>query len=165
MKFTTLLLLILIGITIASIGYAVGIIYPRYCQYYFDNDPLLNLERSARDFESSPIREIEEVKETQDSDELQLTTDRGAFKIVSATITAYCLKGIMASGKKVYRGAVACHRSIPLGTKLRIGDVIGYVCEDRLSKRYDDGRFDIWIFPCSEALEFGIQYIDVQILK
>lgn len=35
--------------------------------------------------------------------------------------TAYCLTGRMASGKRVYRGAVASN-DYPLGTRLRVSD-------------------------------------------
>ena len=106
---------------------------------YFDNDPLLNSE--ARNSESSPIREIEEVKETQDSDELQLTTDRGAFKVVSATTTAYCLKGVMASGKETYLGAVANARISAYTTRPEEGTTcVGYYGENLCFRFYEQNE-------------------------
>jgi 3D (Asp-Asp-Asp) domain-containing protein len=75
-------------------------------------------------------------------------------------VTGYCLnQDPMASGKLVYDGAVACPRRIPLGTKVKIQGT-EYVCEDRLAKRYDD-RFDIWFTTCEQAINWGIQELEV----
>ena len=83
------------------------------------------------------------------------------FKPKIKTVTAYCLKGIMASGKRVYKGAIACPREIPLGTKVKIQNKI-YTCEDRLSLRYDK-RFDIWFSSCKDAINWGIKRLPVMI--
>lgn len=48
-------------------------------------------------------------------------------------------KCLMASGKEVYEGAVACPRDIPLGTKILLDDT-EYTCEDRYAKWLDDKR-------------------------
>jgi len=100
------------------------------------------------------------VKETSISVDYE---DQG----VPAIFTAYCLKGIMANGKEVHEGSVACPRNIPLGTELIIeypnGDRInGFVCTDRMASQYDcsDGdcieeRYDIWMDNCQDAIEFG----------
>lgn len=70
---------------------------------------------------------------------------------------------IMASGKRVYEGAVACSRAIPLGTKIKVAGKI-YTCEDRLAKRFDD-RVDIFFEDYNEALRFGRQYLPVAVIK
>jgi len=90
---------------------------------------------------------------------------------ILATITAYnptkeqCDQDpdIMASGKRVYEGSVACPRELEFGTVVRI-DGKWYVCEDRTSKRYD-GRFDLLMFNKREAIEFGRQKKEVEIYK
>lgn len=65
----------------------------------------------------------------------------------------------MASGRKVYIGAVACPRSISLGTQISI-DGKSFICEDRTHRRFD-GRFDIYMGEdynaYINALEWGIQ--------
>lgn len=70
-------------------------------------------------------------------------------KQIQAVVTGYSAiesctyeNCIMASGKPAYKGAVACPRSIPLGTKV---EILGkeFTCEDRTHPRYD-GRFDIF---------------------
>ena len=69
---------------------------------------------------------------------------------------------IMASGKKVFDGALACPRKYPFGTRVHIGGK-EYVCEDRMHIRFDD-RFDIW-FPSRKAARyFGIKKLEVQIV-
>lgn len=72
---------------------------------------------------------------------------------------------IMASGKKAYVGAAACPRSIPLGTRVRIGEKL-FTCEDRTAKHYD-GRYDLFMGygeqAHTKALKWGIQHLPVEI--
>ena len=85
-----------------------------------------------------------------------------ASQRIIATITAYSSSEDetdsrpweMASGKRVYEGAVACPRNIPLGTKVEINGS-SFTCEDRMNIRYTD-RFDIFKDSKAEALQFGI---------
>jgi len=74
-------------------------------------------------------------------------------------ITAYCDKGIMASGLEVYDGAIACPRNIPLKTKIEILNKT-YTCEDRLNKRFPY-RYDIWMEDCSDAIIWGKQELSI----
>lgn len=67
----------------------------------------------------------------------------------------------MASGKEVYDGAIAC----PRGVKLRSIVVIdgkAYVCHDRTNKRLD-GRYDVFTYDYSEAIQWGVQRKVIQI--
>lgn len=73
---------------------------------------------------------------------------------------------LMANGAKAHIGAVACPRSIPLGTLVRLGGH-QYSCEDRTA-RWVDGRFDIFMgygeAAYKQALENGIQFLTLTIL-
>lgn len=60
---------------------------------------------------------------------------------------------IMASGKTVYEGAVACPSWIELGTTLEIDGEI-YTCEDRTHPK-NDGVIDIMMFSKEEAIKYG----------
>lgn len=88
-----------------------------------------------------------------------------------AVITAYnatpgqtdSTPNIMASGKTIYLGAVACPRKYPFGTRIEILGKI-YTCEDRLAKKFDD-RFDILMATNEEAINFGKQYLEVKIIE
>jgi len=88
---------------------------------------------------------------------------------VLAVVTAYTpapeetddTPEIMASGAKVYKGAIACPRNIKLGTIVEI-DGQTYRCEDRTHLKYN-GRFDILMFSKKEAKEFGRQIKKVKI--
>jgi len=79
----------------------------------------------------------------------------------------YPTKGgcLTASGKIAKVGMVATNLH-PFGTKLRIGNEI-YIVEDRISKRYKH-RYDLFMGMGEEAhrqaLNFGIQYFEVEIL-
>jgi len=96
----------------------------------------------------------------------------------SASISAYSATTsqtdiephIMASGKRVYEGAIASgDRRIPLGTKVKIGDIV-YTVEDYMNKRYDDlakhGKryFDIFMNDAKKAIKFGRKSLDYMIL-
>jgi len=70
---------------------------------------------------------------------------------------------IMASGKKVYRGAMACPRWLEFGTLVGVDDEL-YVCEDRLHPDYE-GRFDILMWNSEEALEWGVKQLKVEIYE
>lgn len=76
---------------------------------------------------------------------------------------------IMASGKKVYPGAIACPRRYPFGTKVTIKGKT-YTCEDRMNLRFDasfgnskDERFDILMATRKEAINWGIRHVDATI--
>ena len=72
----------------------------------------------------------------------------------------------MASGKHVYDGAIAAN-FLPLGTKVRIPEIFGdkvFTVEDRMNKRFQD-RMDIWMESRVEALNFGMNYLIVEVAK
>jgi 3D (Asp-Asp-Asp) domain-containing protein len=90
------------------------------------------------------------------------TTSRHDSRFEYRVVSAYSLPGIMASGKRVYDGAIAASRSIPFGTKIRIRGKI-YTVEDRLSLKYDD-RIDIWMPNEADCIKWGVPTIKVEIL-
>ena len=87
--------------------------------------------------------------------------------VLTGEVTGYCLTGIMANGKEVHDGAIACPGFVPLGAKISIdGFVAYYKCEDRMGLKYRDGNFfDIWFQDCNDALTFGRQTLEVKIYK
>lgn len=88
---------------------------------------------------------------------------------LKATFTAYSAGDgftpslIMASGKKVYVGAMACPRSLPIGTVIEVHGK-KYTCEDRMAKRFD-GNFDIYMATKEEALQFGKKELEYVVDK
>ncbi len=94
--------------------------------------------------------------------------------IINTTVTAYSgIDGcnnpgcLMANGKKAHVGAIACPRTIKLGTKVLFDNQI-YICSDRMNKRYTN-RFDIFTGFGKEAhkkaLDFGIKKTTVLLLN
>jgi hypothetical protein len=86
-----------------------------------------------------------------------------------AYITVYNEPGIMASGKRVYDGAVACSKNLKLGTNVEIDGRI-YTCEDRYASWLDKKRglstFDIWMKVSNkEARKMGLRKMEVKIIK
>ncbi len=70
---------------------------------------------------------------------------------------------IMASGKRVYIGAIACPREIPLGSIVEIEGEY-YICEDRTAVKHN-GVFDILSFSEGEAKNYGRQNKEVRVYK
>jgi 3D (Asp-Asp-Asp) domain-containing protein len=87
-------------------------------------------------------------------------------KEIVVTVTAYNENDnntpgtIMASGKKVYEGAVA-YNNVPLGTKIII-DNEEYVVEDRVKW---DNVVDIYKSNIDECNEFGVQKKIIRIME
>lgn len=93
--------------------------------------------------------------------------------VIQATTTAYSASSdetddtptIMASGKTVYQGAIACPKWLDFGTKVYINGT-PHICEDRMAKRYRyTPHFDIFSPSKAEAFEYGRQSVEVVIIK
>lgn len=74
---------------------------------------------------------------------------------------------ITASGKTVKEGVIASN-FLPFGTKVRFPEIFEdkiFVVEDKMNKRFNDSRVDIW-FPERElAEEFGIRETIIEIIE
>lgn len=105
------------------------------------------LEPQVVTFYNTPLVQVVEAKEEQEDEPLT-----AIFTAYSAG-DGYTPSETMASGRKVYVGAIACPRSMVLGTIVVVQGK-KYTCEDRKAKRFD-GEFDIYMATRSEALDFG----------
>lgn len=68
-------------------------------------------------------------------------------------------KCLMASGKPVYDGAVACPYDVAFGTKVKIQGRV-YTCEDRTARWVQakwPNTYDIFTFNYNEAVQYGRQ--------
>ena len=76
--------------------------------------------------------------------------------------SAYCLQGTMASGRRVYDGAVAS-TVLPMGSRWRIveGKLVGkeLTVEDTGGPR---ATFDIWMASCQACFDFGRPRLVIQ---
>lgn len=68
----------------------------------------------------------------------------------------------MASGKRVYEGAVA-NNCLPFGTQIELNGKI-YTVEDRMNKRYGCEHFDLFLNSYAEAIEFGRQTLEYSVV-
>lgn len=69
----------------------------------------------------------------------------------------------MASGKRVYEGAIA-NNCLDFGTKVKVNGKVKIV-EDRMNSRYDCDHFDIWMESYDAAVNFGRQTIEYEVIK
>lgn len=96
-------------------------------------------------------------------------------KTIKATLTAYSSTEdqtddtpfITASGKTVADGIIA-NNLLPFGTKVRIPSLYGnkiFVVQDRMNRRWENTRFDVWMPDLHSALHFGVkQSVDIEVL-
>lgn len=99
--------------------------------------------------------------------------DREAKRTMYVMVTAYNSEPgqtddtpfITASNTRTRDGIVATN-FLPFGTLVRFPDVYGdkqFVVEDRMNKRYYY-HMDIWMEEKSEAIQFGSQFLKMEIL-
>lgn len=113
------------------------------------------LEGNTVTFESAVnAQEPESVEE--EVEEVEWTTSK--FTSYSAG-DGYTPGTVMASGKTVYVGAVACPRNMPLGTVVEVKGYGDFICEDRKSLEHD-GEFDIYSATVSDAIQFGVKNLE-----
>jgi 3D (Asp-Asp-Asp) domain-containing protein len=104
---------------------------------------------------------------------LRTSQDEKSQKIIKVLVTAYSSSPeetdetplITASGSYVRPGVVAAN-FLAFGTKIRLPEIFGdqiFIVEDRLHKNYND-RIDIWFPTKEEALRFGYQISEMEIL-
>ncbi len=70
-----------------------------------------------------------------------------------------------ASGTKVHDGTLAAN-FLPIGTRVRLPDHFGnkiFVVEDRMATRFSN-RADIWMPSRTEAKQWGIKHVRIEIL-
>ena len=93
-------------------------------------------------------------------------TRRTPIRSMTMVATAYCLRGLTATGGDVHRGTVASDPQVlPFGTHIRIlgRHIRGtYVVEDKGSAM-KGRRIDIFMPRCDQARQFGRQRVTVTI--
>ncbi len=98
-----------------------------------------------------------------------------AVKTINVVITAYSSTPdqtddspfITASNKCVRDGIIA-NNMLPFGTKVRIPSLYGnkvFVVEDRMNQRMGNYRFDIWFPERSQAINFGVKSVEIEVLE
>ena len=99
---------------------------------------------------------------------------RVAPRAMTVTATAYTSEVwqtdstpfITASGTTVRHGVIATN-FLPIGAKVKIPDYYGdqiFLVEDRMNARYYY-RVDIWMEDITEARQFGVRNIDIEIYQ
>jgi len=71
-------------------------------------------------------------------------------------LTFYVLPGRMANGELVHKGAAACSRGFPMGTRLELPDGWVVECKDRGLLGQGTGWLDIW----APSMAWGYRYIE-----
>lgn len=80
---------------------------------------------------------------------------------MQAEVSAYSDHGTMANGEWTHEGAIASD-DLPFGTRVVINGRT-YVVKDRFGGGYSNA-IDIWMSSYDDAIEFGRQYITVEVL-
>jgi 3D (Asp-Asp-Asp) domain-containing protein len=92
-------------------------------------------------------------------------TDSHGGRWVWIEATAYCLKGTMANGEQVHKGAISVDpKFIPLGTKGYI-DGIGNVIAEDTGGAIKGNKVDIWMPTYEEAMAWGRKKVKLWITE
>lgn len=103
--------------------------------------------------------------------EKQVGSPRAESGDVRAEVSAYTSDPLetdsdpytMASGKRVYDGAIA-NNCLKFGSKVEIQGK-QYTVEDRMNRRYGCDHYDVWMSEKSLAYEWGRRNVEVKIIK
>lgn len=72
---------------------------------------------------------------------------------------------IMASGKTVAEGTLACPAKYKFGTKIEIEGMGTYTCEDRMAERFRNGEyFDVYMSDYNSAIQFGRRELNYKVI-
>jgi 3D (Asp-Asp-Asp) domain-containing protein len=86
-------------------------------------------------------------------------------RYIEIEATAYCLKGTMANGKQVHKGAISVDpRFIPLGTEGYIEGIGDVIAEDTGGK-IRGNIVDIWMPTYEEAMAWGRRKVKLWIVE
>lgn len=138
----------------------------------------LNIELSEAEAEIERLTDVIETLEIELSEAQAPVKAKESANIYTYEVTAYTAGvestgkrpgdagyGVTASGKTVQEGVtVACPPSLAFGTRLLIEGVGERVCEDR-GGDIVEGRLDVYMADLQQALKFGRQTLEVEILR
>ena len=150
-----------------SIGYSTCFVSTEYKKLMIDYNAAIEASESAK----NTLRVIENAKAaTIDQVEPEIVPSVKS-EALEAEFTAYNAEEAqtdadpftMASGKKVYEGAIA-NNCLDFGTKIKVNGKIKIV-EDRMNSRYDCDHFDIFMDSHAEAVAFGRQNLTYEVIK
>lgn len=77
-----------------------------------------------------------------------------------ARVSAYCERGLTASGLYTGWGSVAAGQHVPFGTRLYIPNYGYGVVQDRGGAVYGN-RLDVWLPSCWAAVQWGVRWLEV----
>ena len=164
------------------LGLICLIIGSTYCYIYLVGVPYYNWMITGYNFaiesveaKQGTIGENESYPAKGNQEDISLLTEK---EIGNESISPISLKGIftaynaevgqtdsdpttMASGKKVYDGAIA-NNCLPFGTKIQLNGKT-YTVDDKMNSRYDCNHFDIYMESYDEAIKFGKQELRYKI--
>jgi 3D (Asp-Asp-Asp) domain-containing protein len=93
------------------------------------------------------------------------TPTRAPPRTLVATVTAYCLTGVMRNGMQTHSGAAATDPTvIPMGTRMRIEGLGGEYRAEDTGSGVRGAHVDVWMARCADALNWGRQTRVVEIL-
>lgn len=123
-----------------------------WCYTYFQAKELFDILVSPKTIviENTAIHAVQAAEVPEEKE--WKTAEFSAYTASSDETDASPL--VMASGKMVYIGAVACPRSVELGTRIEVRGLGVYTCEDRMNERYQN-HFDIFMVTKGDARNFG----------
>lgn len=158
-----------VALTFGLILVALFYVQPKaFAALFLANESFQSENNIQQVFNEKTTNAVEETSSTEiNPAEVGTTTVEISSSLGKFQATAYCLKGITASGIGVRRGIVAADpRILPLGSRISLnaGAYSGtYLVAD--TGGVIKGRIlDIWVPSCGEAVRFGRRSVGVSVL-
>ncbi len=124
-------------------------------------------KRPAEEINAAPSKPLTAEQLTVDSTKGVARADSGEGEMLDFQATAYCLKGITASGTPVRQGIIAADpRVLPLGTVVHIkaGKYTGTYTVMDTGGRIKGRVVDVYVPNYRDAREFGRRQVKIRVL-
>ncbi|HEY7914839.1 MAG TPA: 3D domain-containing protein [Blastocatellia bacterium] len=125
-------------------------------------------KRRADEINAAPSKPLSAEQMTVDTNKGVRATDYGDSELLDFHATAYCLKGITASGAPVRPGIIAADpRVLPLGTvvHIRAGKYTGTYTVLDTGSRIKGRVVDVYVPNYRAAKEFGRRQVKIKVIS
>lgn len=159
LEFVGVLSVLVIGATVVfpSAVRADDVVHPTDAEQLAIDLMVAEIQNSSVDYGSFP-----ESEQRQAPARMTVTATAYTSEVWQTDSTPFTT----ASGTTVRHGVIAAN-FLPIGAKVKIPDYYGdqiFVVEDRMNPRYYY-RVDIWMEDITEARQFGVRNIDIEIYQ
>ena len=95
--------------------------------------------------------------------EVSIPEMSGIFTAYNATVSQTDSTPTITASNQTVKDGIVANNCLPFGTKIRVNDRV-FEIQDRMNKRYGCENFDIYMHEYSDAITFGKQTLNYEII-